>query len=145
MSYQVLVDRIYFARNDVEGTDGAAVYVILSPCEACVTDPAHHSCTVHPGMVHHYEMQRFRRGGNGHRLNATPEQIADDQAHVWGWDGNVEAPTLRPSFLGMERNKKGRTIRPYRMHSYLTAGRLELCNDSTVVLDPNPKSCHDSE
>lgn len=142
--YTVLVDRIYFQRDERENTDGAVVYVVLSPCPGDPPgQPCVHTCTIHPGMRHHYEMQRFRRGAHGHRANATSEEIADDRAHVWGWDGNETAPTLRPSFLGMENDKKGRTIRPYRMHSYLTAGRLEILNDSTVVLDPNGRSCHD--
>ena len=141
MSYTVQIERIFFDKNEKEGTDGGVLYVILSECEQCKTDPKHHSCTGHPGMTHHYEMQRFRLGASGHRLNATPGEIADDRAHVWGWDGNREAPTLRPSFLGMENDKKGRRIRPYRMHSYLTSGRLEILADSTVVLHPNPVPC----
>lgn len=135
-AYTVQVLRIQFARDAERGEDGAARYLILSPCAECVTNPGHHVCEAHPGMVHHYERQAFRRGAFGHRPNATPEEIRSDRANVWGWDGNTEAPSLTPSFLA----KQGR---PYLMHAYLTAGQLVLCGDSTITLHPNPQQCEE--
>lgn len=136
MTYTVQIERIQFARDAKRGEDGAAWYLILSPCEECKLDPNHHSCVAHPGMVHDYERQAFRRGAFGHRFDATPQEIADDKANVWGWDGNTAAPTLAPSFLAVAH-------RPYRLHSFLTAGQLQLCGDSTVTLHPNPTPCSD--
>lgn len=133
MTRTVQVDRIQFQRDDKRGEDGAVWYVILSPCP---DDPCDHVCAAHPKMVHEYERQGFRLGAAGPRLDATPEEIADNRANVWGWDGNRDAPTLTPSFLAA----KGR---PYVMHSYLRAGRLELCGDSTVKLAPYPSPCWD--
>jgi hypothetical protein len=83
-----------------------------------------------------YERQAFRLGSYGHRLDATEQEIKENKANVWGWDGNKEAPTLRPSFLAREK-------RPYTLHSFLTNGKLELCADSSVVIIPNPTSCWD--
>ena len=121
MSYEVLIDHIQFSRDDKRGEDGAVWYMILGEQNDRVV------CSVHPKRKHHYERQAFRRGRNGHRLDATPEEVAKDYANVWGWDGNTAAPTILPSFLA----KKGR---PYCLHSFLRGGKLELCGDSTVTL-----------
>lgn len=138
MTYTVQVEHISFHRDEKRGEDGAVWYLILSPCP---DNPCTHVCKTHPRTVHHYERQAFRRGATGHRLDATPEEIANDRANVWGWDGNREAPTITPSFLAQEVDKSGRRIRPYRMHSFLTAGQIQLCGDSTVTLTENPQSC----
>jgi hypothetical protein len=130
-NYTVQVDHIVFGRDDKRGEDGAVWYLLLTPC---TDDPCTHACTAHPGMRHHYERQAFRLGGFGHRLDATDEEKQTDCANVWGWDGNRAAPTLTPSYLA----KKGR---PYVMHSFLKAGRLDLCGDSTVTHAPNPQPC----
>lgn len=141
MGYTIQLDRVYFQRNELEDTAGAALYLILSPCP---DNPCNHVCRSHPRMVHHYELQRFRLGSFGHRKNASAQEIAENKANVWGWDGNREQPTLRASFLGQERDDKGKQIRPYRVHLFLTAGKIELCGDSTVTLHPNPLPCtHD--
>jgi hypothetical protein len=121
MTYEVLIDHVHFERDDKRGEDGAVWYLILGEPEPRVV------CSVHPGRRHHYERQAFRRGAFGHRLDATKEEIDDDRANVWGWDGNTEAPTLTPSYLAKKH-------RPYCMHSFLRRGRLDLCGDSTVAL-----------
>jgi hypothetical protein len=118
---EVLIAHISFSRHEGRGEDGAVWYLILGEPNDRVV------CAAHPGRKHHYERQAFRRGTAGHRLDATPEEIAEDRANVWGWDGSVEAPTVTPSFLAHEG-------RPYRLHSFLRGGRLDLCGDSTVVL-----------
>lgn len=119
--YEVLIDHISFHRDDIRGEDGAVWYLILGEPNPDV------ECSVHPGRTHHYERQAFRRGKNGHRLDATPQEIHDDRANVWGWDGNEKAPTIIPSF-------RAQIDRPYHLHSYVRAGRLKLCSDSSVVL-----------
>lgn len=121
MAYEALIDHISFGHDPVRGEDGAVWLLVLGePNENVV-------CRVHPRRAHHYERQAFRRGAAGHRLNATPEEIAEDRAHVWGWDGNTEAPTLTPSFLAEQG-------RPYRLHSYVRAGTLDVLSDSTCTL-----------
>jgi len=142
MIYKVHITHIAFTPDPVAGTDGAVWYLITAPCEICRTRPDHHACAIHPGMWHYYERQPFRRGAAGHRRNATPQEIAEDHANVWGWDGSVTAPTVLPSFLALAI-KNGTRLRPYQLHSFLRAGRLELCADSTVILDPDPQSCWD--
>lgn len=135
MTFTVQIERIQFARDDKRGEDGAAWYLILSPCP---DDPCTHVCAAHPRMVHQYERQAFRRGAFGHRLDATAEEIKADCANVWGWDGNTEAPTLTPSYLAEKH-------RPYRMHSFLRAGQLELCSDSTLALASRVAHCRDAD
>lgn len=121
MRYDVLVDHINFHADPARGEDGAVWYLILGgPSETVV-------CPIHPGRKHHYERQAFARGGPTHRPGATAKQIADNEANIWGWGGNTSAPTILPSFLAAEG-------RPYRLHSHLRGGKLELCNDSTVTL-----------
>lgn len=124
----VQVEQIIFARNDERGEDGAVWYLILGEPNAHVT------CSIHPGVTHHYERQAFQRGGATHRPNATPEEKATNRANVWGWNGDQNAPTIEPSFLAAEG-------RPYRLHSFLRGGKLDLCGDSTVTLHPNPQQC----
>lgn len=125
--YEVLIAHIHFSHDEKRGEDGAVWYLILGePAQDVV-------CSLHPGRRHHYERQAFRRGGAGHRLDATQEEKASNRANVWGWDGNTTAPTIMPSFLAS-------TGRPYIMHSFLRGGRLDLCGDSTVALSTQP-SC----
>lgn len=138
--FRMQVEQVHFSRNETENTDGHVLYLILSPCPGDPPgSPCRHVCDAHPVQVHHYEFQRFRRGGFGHRKDATPEQIARDEANVWGWAGD-DPPTLSPSFLALDA-KGGKVLRPYRAHLFLRAGRIDLCGDSTVTLEPNPRSC----
>ncbi len=136
--YLVQIEHVQFARDDKRGEDGAVWMLILSPY---LDDPCDHSCKVHPKMVHNYERQAFHLGPFGHRLDATPQEIAEHKANVWGWNGNRELPSLTPSFLAMEVDEKNKRIRPYRMHSYITQGKLQVLSDSTVVLNPDPVHC----
>jgi hypothetical protein len=138
MPYTIQVASISLYDQPREGADGAVLYLLLAPCQ---DNPCTHVCRSHPGMEHRYELQPFARGGNRTRPGATPEQIANDEANIWGWDGNASSPTLTPSFLASEVNKQGATIRPYRAHWFLRSGRLDLCSDSTVTLHPNPVPC----
>lgn len=135
MQWTAQVVQIQFSHREDTGEDGAVWYLILGDENPQV------ECEHHPKRAHYYERQAFVKGKSRHRRNATPEEIAEDKANLWGWDGNTDAPTLQPSFLAQEKDKKGNVIRPYRMHSYLTGGKLVLCNDSTVVVDPSPKNC----
>lgn len=51
-------------------------------------------------------------------------QPADDRL-VWGWDGNVESPTLTPSILAYDREGTGNQVESW--HGYLTAGVFRSC------------------
>lgn len=136
--FTVQIERIQFHRNDTRGEDGAVLYLFLQPCRrlgAC-SPRCVHVCATHPEMEHHYARQAFRRGPSGYRLDSTPEEQAQNFANVWGWDGDTAAPTLTPSYLVHEGV-------PFRMHSYLTKGQLQLLADSTVVHHPAPKQCKD--
>lgn len=52
--------------------------------------------------------------------------------HVWQWDGNRETPTLKPSFLYC--------CKEWRVHLFLTAGRIEPCGDQTARVLTEPQS-----
>lgn len=119
--FEVIADHISFDADAGRGEDGAVWYLILGAANEAVV------CSVHGPRTHHYERQAFRRGGPGLRPGATAEEIAGNKANIWGWNGETEAITVSPSFLAAEG-------RPYRLHSFLTRGALELCGDSTVVL-----------
>lgn len=131
----IQIDSIVFRRDDEEDTDGYVIYLITKPC---TERPCTHICLSHPERSHHYERQLFRRGSFGHRRNATEEEKSTNRANVWGWNGDVAAPSLQPSFLA-DRTKDADL--GYRLHSYLNAGSLDLCGDSTVVPASNPVPC----
>lgn len=124
--------------------DGEAFYEIHVPCadtprcETVCTEPVCASARLRgEAFHHHYERQLFAskaKGGQHQLKGATEEDIEGDRANVWEWDGSRDAPTLTPSFLGVERDRKGRTVRPFRVHLYLTKGRIDLLSDSTVTL-----------
>lgn len=42
---------------------------------------------------------------------------------VWGWNGDMERPTLTPSFLCQLENGT-------RLHWFLTGGRIQPCGDN---------------
>lgn len=46
-------------------------------------------------------------------------------ARAWGWDGNLDAPTLTPSIL---------SIGERRCHAFMRSGKLEFLSDCTHVL-----------
>lgn len=53
--------------------------------------------------------------------SSSPDAIPIQQgvpggARIWGWDGNLELPTIVPSILA-----------PNRWHGYLTNGELKSC------------------
>jgi len=49
---------------------------------------------------------------------------------VWNFDGNLEQPTVWPSIL-MSTSQSGV---PYICHSFITAGKIHFCADSTHIL-----------
>lgn len=51
-----------------------------------------------------------------------------EPSSIWSWNGDVERPTVTPSFL-CEDYPPG-----CRVHLYLTNGAIDLLADSTVVL-----------
>lgn len=48
---------------------------------------------------------------------------------VWGWNGDMEEPSLLPSFFWSLGTETGIVF-----HCFLTYGRIDLCSDSTVRL-----------
>lgn len=42
---------------------------------------------------------------------------------TWGWDGNIEHPTLTPSVFCMPRNPES----PYHWHGHIVADRMVGC------------------
>ena len=84
------------------GADGAVVYELA-----------------HPDGIFDYMQQPFARGARRY-VNG---------AHVWGWDGNEEAPTLDPSFVSVLSR-----ARNSRVHLFLRGGKVDLLGDSTVRL-----------
>lgn len=119
-------------RHGCPAADGVAYYeiIVLRPAAPCVEGCGGPS----EPHTHHYERQPFSRSGQRHYEGATPTEIANDRANIWAWDGNIEAPTLTPSFAGPETSKDGVVVRPFRVHLVLRAGKIELCSDSTVSL-----------
>lgn len=63
-------------------------------------------------------------GDKDFRSIAVVEGPQDGEA--WGWDGNVEAPTLTPSIDAIELGPAGQRLGS-TWHGYLRAGRFESC------------------
>lgn len=115
------------------GCSGAVWYLVLVPC-TCKT-PCEICCATHPGQHHSYLMQPFSFDGQKFRPGSTPEEQRENRANVWAWDGNRQAATVTPSFLCLWSGP--------RVHSFLKAGRIELCGDSELILHPSPAACVD--
>lgn len=94
--------------------DGAVEYVIEGvKCEA--NHEHDEDC------YRHFGCQYFARGGSF-------KDPPPNSTIVWGRDGNREAPTLQPSFLC--------DWSPIaRIHLFPRGGKIELCGDSTVVVE----------
>ncbi len=57
--------------------------------------------------------------------SVAPIPITGDYA--WGWDGNLERPTLTPSIWRNKRHPNEEQDHPNEWHGWLRAGRLESC------------------
>jgi len=69
--------------------------------------------------------------GLGHLLPVSGWQDNDGRAS-WGFDGNVDRPTLSPSILyRIERNPPSRSV---VCHSFVRDGRIEFLSDCTHAL-----------
>lgn len=72
-------------------------------------------------------------GGTGlHMLpvNSLEKLPPGDKRPMWGWDGNLEAPTVNPSIL----TRGGPPEDQYVCHSYLKAGVFQFLGDCTHPL-----------
>lgn len=63
---------------------------------------------------------------NGHRCSvlvgpASVPRPAEDKCHVWGWDGNLEKPTLTPS-INCIAEKDGKPTGGCGWHGSITGG-----------------------
>ena len=72
------------------------------PGDFCFDEEREHLYLILPGNKH-ADCIPIRRGEPGGE-------------RVWGWDGNEDAPTLKPSILAHGQ-----------WHGYLTAGKLQSC------------------
>lgn len=120
-----------------DGEEGAVWYLVLVPHAGAET-----CCATHPGALHCYERQPFRRGTHGFLEGASTADVNSNRANVWGWDGNRETPTLSPSFWA---DRTGSPVAPYVLHCFFRAGRIDLCPDSTVRLETVPRRCVDAD
>lgn len=77
-----------------------------------------------------YFMQPFAKGGQRYKTGATEEEIRNNRANIWGWDGDRNAPTLSPSFLCEDRG--------IRVHLLINKGKIDICSDSNVVVGEVP-------
>jgi len=68
-----------------------------------------------------------------YRLGSNPGTVKG--VNVWGWDGDLEHPTLTPSFLCTYSGSRDPLTRGIRLHLFLRGGKIDLCGDSTVTLD----------
>ncbi len=65
---------------------------------------------------------------NGHHCNVllAPQPIArssDDRCHVWGWNGDVERPTITPS-INCLAEKDGKPTGGCGWHGFITDGEM---------------------
>lgn len=61
--------------------------------------------------------------GEARHVNGSP---------VWGWDGDMAAPTLTPSYLC----KLGRESGNLRLHWFLIRGVIQPCGDNEAEVAP---------
>ena len=118
------------------GVDGAAEYEITQVVEPKDLKPGETAMTYEEWMKATAEQranvvrispytwtvhQPFKQGAS----------FQIDGRNVWSWDGDRDAPTLRPSFgLGLNDPRPDRVI----AHLHLTKGKVDLLGDSNVVL-----------
>jgi hypothetical protein len=116
--------------NAYPGCDGAVLYELYYPDGVDLQGPN----TPKPNLHHwSYMMQPFALGNMRLRPGATQEEINDNRANIWGWDGNREAPTLQPSFLCDDK------LMGVKVHLFLVKGQIQLCSDSNVTVGEVPK------
>ena len=73
-----------------------------------------------PGDIEFRSFPDGRPGGYAYRCPGCGQEDwlnIHSSTHGWTWDGNADAPTLRPSILH----------RPCNWHGYLTAGEFAPC------------------
>lgn len=119
--------------KDSKGTDaypgcsGAVIYELYYPDGVNLGTPE-------KPIIHHwsYMMQPFALGGQRIKPGATEEEIKNNLANIWGWDGNREAPTIQPSYVCDDKRMGA------RIHSFVVKGQLQLCPDSNVTVGEVP-------
>lgn len=144
----------FYAAEDERGAQGDALYELKRPCDpGCPRgDPAWNGGNgIHSlpeerddrsrgdplHTEYRYLSQPFHSGGQRHYKGATPEQIAENRANIWAWNGDRAAPSITPSYL-FEGHTHAKGLYPDwpRIHIYLTAGRLVNCGDSDATIVP---------
>jgi hypothetical protein len=81
-----------------------------------------HGMEGYPGVTAHMTFECPNR----HRCSVAlaPQPIprpSDDKLYVWGWDGNVERPTLTPS-INCVAEKNGKSTGGCGWHGFITNG-----------------------
>lgn len=64
-------------------------------------------------------------------LRVTVRPGKQDNGASWGWDGNLDKPTLEPSIKSSFNNSKGNE--QIIWHGHIVAGELRPCDDSPKV------------
>ncbi len=67
--------------------------------------------------------------GHTHCIPVVDGPPPADKQHVWGWNGNTEKPTFKPSIRTWRDDKDGKTI--WQCHSNVIDGIAQFCGDST--------------
>lgn len=131
-----------YEKEDARGCEGMALYELTRPCapgcEALHSPPDERwregSRKLPPHTEFRYLSQPFHSGGQRKYKDATPEEIAEDRANVWAWNGNRERPSLTPSFVFTGHSHPKNLYPDYpRVHTYLTDGVLVNCGDSDAT------------
>ena len=126
-----------YSQEDERGCEGHVLYELTKPCSAGCRAGLEGENWTHSAVEEReqatrdlpwhtkfrYLAQPFHRGGQRLYRGATAEEIAENRANVWAWDGNREAPSLTPSyyFLGRQ-DPKGRYPDWPAVHIHLTRG-----------------------
>lgn len=74
-----------------------------------------------------YELRIPVRRGEAAMVDGNP---------VWGWDGQVEKPTLNPS-IQSDRRADG------RLHIFIVKGEMIACSDNQITLLASPRAPND--
>ena len=84
----------------------------------------YHSISGDNGGVVEKAVVAFVYPGCGHE-HSVPIVISQFYIYCWGFNGNLEKPTITPSILRYE------TPGNPRCHSFVTDGKIAFCSDST--------------
>lgn len=122
-----------YDKEDERGCEGMVLYELTKPCNpGCTAEhsppderwgEASRALPLHTEF--RYLSQPFHSGGQRHYKGATAEEITENRANVWAWNGNKEAPTLTPSYYFLGRNDPKKRYPDWpAVHIFVTNGRI---------------------